>query len=303
MVSLESLTENLNTKLNGLIEGVKPIKLYLDGGRYEKPYLEQNDVENDYVQGVSTLNSSSIVPVNGILIQTFNVATEIAVPINTDLMAVNEEDGSITMTEQAYNDSIDPYRLALEKLASQTYVESVVVENKTYVVSYTVSTPRSGRIYQRDGLGFSIALSFIVDYAIIQNGVNSMDIKVYFEGVRVPFTQLNIVRSALSDSGAFDGSNGSALNYLSVTALQISLSVPALLDSNITNEHFDFLLNGTPKIYDVRIETPLVKTETPLSYVEREYRMQFGDCNIAAKELDNVGQSITLVEALDLIGG
>jgi hypothetical protein len=300
MVSLELLTEKLNIKLNTLIEGVegvKEIKIYLDGGKYEKPFLEQNVVENDFIQGVSMLNSSSIVPINGILIQTFNVATEIAVPIDTDLMAVNKEDGSITMTEKAYNDSIEPYRIALERLASQTYVESVTEENKTYVVSYTVSTPRSGRITQRDGLGFSISLSFVIEYAIVQNGINSRDVILEFEGEEleveeVPFTQLTFVRSPVMDSGAFSGTNGNAKNYMAVSAMQISISVPALSDSIITREHFDFLLTGIPKIYNVSITLPGKTKQT--------YQMHFGDCNIAVRELDNVGQSITLVEALEL---
>lgn len=298
MVSLELLTKKLNDKLDGLIEGiegVKKIKIYLDGGKYEKPYLDQNKVKNDFIQGVSMLNSSSIVPINGILIQTFNVATEIAIPIDTDLMAINEEDGSITMTEQAYNKSIDPYRIVLEKLASQTYVETVEVEadDKTYVVSYTVSTPRSGRITQRDGLGFSISLSFVIEYAIVQNGINSRDVKLGFEDEEeVPFTQLTFVRSPVMDSGAFSGTNGNAKNYMAVSAMQISISVPALADSKITSEHFDFLLTGIPKIYDVSISLPGKDKQT--------YQMHFGDCNIAVRELDNVGQSITLVEALEL---
>jgi hypothetical protein len=296
MVSLELLTEKLNIKLNTLIEGVegvKEIKLYLDGGKYEKPFLEQNVVENDFIQGVSMLNSSSIVPINGILIQTFNVATEIAVPIDTDLMAVNKEDGSITMTEKAYNDSIEPYRIALERLASQTYVDPVTVDDKTYVVSYTVSTPRSGRITQRDGLGFSISLSFVIEYAIVQNGINSRDVKLGFEDEEeVPFTQLTFVRSPVMDSGAFSGTNGNAKNYMAVSAMQVSISVPALSDSIITREHFDFLLTGVPKIYNVSITLPGKTKQT--------YQMHFGDCNIAVRELDNVGQSITLVEALEL---
>lgn len=296
MVSLELLTEKLNDKLDDLIdgvEGVKKIKIYLDGGKYEKPYLEQNEVKNDFIQGVSMLNSSSIVPINGILIQTFNVATEIAVPIDTDLMAINEEDGSITMTEKAYNKSIDPYRIALEKLASQTYVDPVTVDDKTYVVSYTVSTPRSGRITQRDGLGFSISLSFVIEYAIVQNGINSRDVKLGFEDEEeVPFTQLTFVRSPVMDSGAFSGTNGNAKNYMAVSAMQISISVPALSDSIITSEHFDFLLSGIPKIYNVSITLPGKTKQT--------YKMHFGDCNIAVRELDNVGQSITLVEALEL---
>jgi hypothetical protein len=296
MVSLELLTEKLNIKLNTLIEGVegvKEIKLYLDGGKYEKPYLEQNVVENDFIQGVSMLNSSSIVPINGILIQTFNVATEIAVPIDTDLMAVNKEDGSITMTEKAYNDSIEPYRIALERLASQTYVDPVTVDDKTYVVSYTVSTPRSGRITQRDGLGFSISLSFVIEYAIVQNGINSRDVKLGFEDEEeVPFTQLTFVRSPVMDSGAFSGTNGNAKNYMAVSAMQISISVPALSDSIITREHFDFLLTGIPKIYEVSLTLP--------GKTKKTYQMYFGDCNIAVRELDNVGQSITLVEALEL---
>ena len=296
MVTVENLTSKLEDKLNEILgQSVKQIKLFLDGGDYTKPYVDLNEVHDDYVQGVSMLNSSSIVPINGILVQTFNVGTEIAVPIDTDIIANVKEDGSIEMDSQEYADSIEPYRLAIEKLASQTYLETVEADGKNYAVSYTVSQPRTGRIYQRDGLGFSISFSFVVDYAIIQNGINSQDIEIEFNGERVPFTQLSIVRSPVMDAGAFSNTNGTAKNYLSVSALQISLSVPALTNNTLTQEHFYFLLTGIPVIFDVSIAIKGYNGNNP-----QTYKMMFGDCNIAAKELDNVGQSITLVEALEL---
>ena len=88
MVTVETLTSKLEAKLNEILgQSVKQIKLFLDGGDFKKPYVDLNEVHNDYVQGVSMLNSSSIVPINGILVQTFNVGTEIAVPIDTDIIA------------------------------------------------------------------------------------------------------------------------------------------------------------------------------------------------------------------------
>ena len=96
------------------------------------------------------------------------------------------------------------------------------------------------------------------------------------------------------ESGAFNGSAGNALNYPAVTALSIDLAVPALSDSDITQEHLEWLLSGDMKIYTVELGFSENKTKS--------FNMYFGECCAAGQGIDNIGQSIRLVEALDLGG-
>lgn len=294
MIDLQKLVDIMNVKLKELSENYA-FRIFSDGDKYIDPYLYQNEVKNAYIQGVSSIINSSIVPVESVLVETITTSTEIIVPIDGNAVTINEEDGSITFEAQTWSEYISPIKEVLTAYASNTYKDPIELDEQTFVVTYTVSQPRTGHIAQRDGVGLSIPFTLITNYAVVQNGINSRDVELTFEGKKVPFTQLTFVRSPVMDSGAFSNSNGVAKNYMAVSAMQISVSVPALSDSNITSEHFDFLLTGEPKIYTVTLTLP-----NKPNNLTQSYQMYFGDCNIAVRELDNVGQSITLVEALTL---
>lgn len=291
MITLQYLTNTINTQLNGLSD--IQFKINPDGDEYKGARLENNVVVDDYIQGTAILLNSSIVPVEGIIIQSQTVGVEIVVPVKTGRELVEQEDGSSIMQEVVYQSSFEPVRQVLATLASQAYNDTITSDSKTFKVTYTVTNPRAGDIMIRDQVGLSITYQFTCNFAIIQNGVNTRDVEIEFEGVKVPFSQFSIVRTAINESGAFNSSEGSALNYTAVTAVQIDLSVPALGDSNITTEHFDFLKNGVVKQYEVSIK--FGTNDTP-----KVFTMQFGECNVSGQGTDNLGQSIRLVEALSL---
>lgn len=291
MITLQYLTNTINAQLNTLSD--IQFKIYPDGDEYKGARLENNVVVDDYIQGTAILLNSSIVPVEGIIIQSQTVGVEIVVPVKTGRELVEQEDGSSVMQDVVYQSSFEPIRQVLATLASQAYNDTITNDSKTFKVTYTVTNPRAGDIMIRDQVGLSITYQFTCNFAIIQNGVNTRDVEIEFEGVKIPFSQFSIIRTAINESGAFNSSEGSALNYTAVTAVQIDLSVPALSDSNITTEHFDFLKNGIVKQYEVSIKFGTNDTQ-------KVFTMQFGECNVSGQGTDNLGQSIRLVEALSL---
>ena len=291
MITLQYLTNTINEKLNTLSD--IQFKINPDGDEYKGARLENNVVVDDYIQGTAILLNSSIVPVEGIIIQSQTVGVEIVVPVKSGRELVEQDDGSSIMQEVVYQSSFEPIRQVLATLASQAYNDTITNDSKTFKVTYTVTNPRAGDIMIRDQVGLSITYQFTCNFAIIQNGVNTRDVEIKFEGEKVPFSQFSMVRTAINESGAFNSSQGSALNYTAVTAVQIDLSVPALSDSNITTEHFDFLKNGIVKQYEVSIK--FGSADTP-----KVFTMQFGECNVSGQGTDNLGQSIRLVEALSL---
>ena len=297
MITLQDLTNIINEQLKGLSD--IEFKIYPDGDEYKGARLENNVVVDDYIQGTAILLNSSIVPVEGIIIQSQTVGVEIVVPVKSGRELVEQEDGSSIMQEVVYQSSFEPVRQVLATLASQAYNDTIESDSKTFKVTYTVTNPRAGDIMIRDQVGLSITYQFTCNFAIIQNGVNTRDVEILFEGVKVPFSQFSIDRTAINESGAFNSSGGSALNYTAVTAVQIDLSVPALSDSNITKEHFKFLKSGIVKQYEVSIKLG-VKDDEEEAEEAAVYTMQFGECNVSGQGTDNLGQSIRLVEALDI---
>jgi hypothetical protein len=303
MITLQDLTEKINKKLNVIkedIDGLQDVEfmIYPDGDEYKGARLEKNVLEDNYIQGTAISLNSSIVPVDGIIIQTQTVGVEIVVPVKTGRELVEQEDGSSIMQDVVYQDSFEPIRKTLANYASQAYddtiVETIDEATKTYKLTYTVTNPRAGDIMIRDQVGLSITYQVSFNFAIVQNGINSRDIIIVFEGKKVPFTNVTIGRTAVMESGAFNGSNCSALNYPAVTALSIELAVPALSNTIITSEHLQFILSGEIKTYRLGI------TFSGDINTAKYYNVHFGECCVAGQGIDNVGQSIRLVEALDL---
>jgi hypothetical protein len=188
-------------------------------------------------------------------------------------------------------DSFKPVRDAISAFTQKASVSSATDENgNVYSVSIYGTQPTAGEIMQRPPIGESIIYNFSVFFSFIQNGINSLSAEMTFEGERVPFTELLPSISPVMESGGFSNSNGSAKSFPTVDALQITLTVPALTDSLLTQEFFKYILTKERNIYEVTLKC---------NGISGTYNMIFGQSNLAIRGVEGVGQSITLVEALE----
>lgn len=280
MIPISEIINDLNTELNAIANGVT-FNIVPDGGRYRKPKRVQNTV-TEYIQGTARIVNSEIVPVRGLGIVSETVGVEIEVPVNIGTAENPEND--ITASTAPVLNALTEY--LTKSRVSQMKDESGVV----YSVASYGSQPAAGDILQRDAVGCSITYDFTIFYSFIQNGINSFGVKLTFEGEEVPYTELTVTRTPAMDGGAFSDTDGTARNYVSVCALQIDVSVPALTDSTLTSEFLSFLLTGAETVYSVTLTVNGV-TET--------LDMIFAQSNAAIAGVDNMGLSITLVQPLE----
>ena len=280
MIPISEIINDLNTELNAIANGVT-FNIVPDGGRYRKPKRVQNTV-TEYIQGTARIVNSEIVPVRGLGIVSETVSVEIEVPVNIGTAENPEND--ITASTAPVLNALTEY--LTKSRVSQMKDESGVV----YSVASYGSQPAAGDILQRDAVGCSITYDFTIFYSFIQNGINSFGVTLTFEGEEVPYTELTVTRTPSMDGGAFSDTDGTARNYVSVCALQIDVSVPALTDSTLTSEFLSFLLTGAETVYSVMLTVNGV-TET--------LDMIFAQSNAAISGVDNMGLSITLVQPLE----
>ena len=275
MIDISQLLDYINTQLNTNAPANTVFEIYADGGDYTPPKWQYNTLTT-YIQGVGYIADTSILPVNGLSIATQTLSVTVAVPIDPN-----------APTEQ----SLDPIRNALSAFISQPKVTALEDEGgRTYSVSVYGSSPTAGEIAQRPNLGLSITYGINVYFSFIQNGINSLDCVLTFECEQVPFTEMTVALSPVLDGGAVSSSNGGAGNYATVFALEIQLSVPALTDSVLTTDFAQFLLLKQYAVYDVSLT---------YNGITGNYSMIFATSNITARGVENIGQSITLVEAID----
>lgn len=290
MISIQSIADRLTTDLNALVPENVEFVIMGDGGSYvpsiRKP---RSNTVIQRVDGEADIISSTITPVNGIIVATQTVGVSVCVRIDKS---------------KGFDESVRYIREAIA-----TYMSTPVVFNDTvtddkgneqiYTVTMYGSQPEAGSREVRQNYGDSIDYNWICNFAVVQNGVNSQNQSITFEGEQVPFTSLVLARVPVTDGGAFSNTNGVAKSWHSTTALQVTITMPALTNNKLTQEHADYVINGTEKVYDVVIKfSELQETDGSgtATVKENAKRMIFDVGSITAQQINNVGMEINLLE-------
>lgn len=294
MISIETISERLTGKLNELVPESENIEFVImgDGGNYipsvRKP---RTNTILQRIDGQADIIESTITPVNGIIVATQTVGVSVCVRIDKS---------------KGFDESVRVVREVISKYMSAPDVFSYVVDGndgskQTYVVTMYGSQPEAGSREVRQNYGDSIDYNWICNFAVVQNGVNSQAQSITFEGEPVPFTSLVISRVPVTDGGAFSNTNGVAKSWHSTTALQVTVTMPALTNNKLTQEHADYVINGTEKVFDVVIKfSELQETDESgtATVKENAKKMIFDVGTITAEQINNVGMEINLLEWL-----
>ncbi len=285
MVSLAKITEKLNTLLNEKASGYS-YKIYSDAELHHEPVRNGNEVKT-VIEGISTLISSSIVPVTGLKIGTQTVGVSLAIPVDTrDMQDITEGISSIV---QKYKEDID----------------NVVSVPQTFEIDNTLcnfigTLAEVGDVEQKTSIGVMVEISFTITLNYFANGVNSTNQKLYYingsgKQEEIPFTSLSIGRNVVQDGGAFSNTNGIAKNYVQTTALAMEFTMPALKDNEFCELFRQWLLKGNSNKFTVKYNNGY--GEDKVDSWEK-YEMMFLTSNLQAQGVDNVGYTISLAEAL-----
>lgn len=288
MIDINVIAQRLTTKLNENTKSGLAFVIMADGGNFIPDTRKPNTNEIlRYINGEANIIDSTITPVNGVTVITQTVGVSVLVRIDQTL---------------GFDESVKEVRNAISAYTSKPDVFGYEVPGQgTFTVSMYGTQPEAGTREVRPQYGDSVDYSFTCYFTIIQNGVNSSDQKIYFENEPIPFTTMTISRVPIEDGSAFSDSNGSAKSWISSTALQISLVVPALSDNALTQAFSDYLLNGTYAVYDVDVQLTTLTTDGVTN--SNQKRMRFGVGNMSMETINNVGMTINLIEALEVENG
>lgn len=278
IIPVNKLVDGLNAMLNlQLNEADRKFYIVPDGDNYTPPERNGNDVIQ-FIEGVASVTNSTIIPIKNVEVITETLSVEIIVRL-IERKGVKDEDIFL------------PVRNAISAYFGKAVVTQMTGDDdKVYSVAFYGTQPETGDIMNRPPYGRSITYYFDVVYQFIENGVNSADIELTFEDEPVSFENLTITRTAVTDGGAFAGTNGSARNYNAKTGFELDFNAPMLVGNKLSQALVDFLLKGTEKIYTVTVKTPF--DETPAAY-----NMIFAPSSASIQGILNCGNSITLIEA------
>ncbi len=273
MISLLNICEKLNELLNEDLTDFE-YKIYGDAELHKIPKRQGNEVK-EVVEGIATIISSSIVPIQGLKLGTQTIAVEFAVPINTR-----------EMTEEGIESIVERYKAKINAIVSEPKIFN---DLDGFVVTMTGTIAEVGEVQQQSSIGVMIPIDFTITLNYFENGLNSLNQKLLYNDEEIPFTSLSIGRAVIQDGGATSYSNGVAKNYVQTTALAIEINLPAIKDNAFCNLFRSFLRYG-------------VSTKFQIEYLDNgestKYWVIFLTSNLQAQGVDNVGYTITLAEAL-----
>lgn len=281
MVELKTLADKIEKGLNALSAtnnlGIV-FKIHSDAGEYEKAFVSRTGKQR-YTNGLLQIVSSSIVPVQNLTVATQSARLEVVVQLPNPQTDAN---------------MIELHRAVLDGYFKSTAIQTLKdKDGKMYSVASSYSLASTGIVSNPSPLGTSITFAVLINYAMVQNGLNSTAFTVTLDGVSVEYTSLTIDRTPAMDSATYSNTNGAANNVANTTALTFILEIPATITDNAANSALrSYVLDG-----DMQSVHTLVVS---IGRESRTYSVVFVETNISLDGVQNAGYTVRLVEAADL---
>lgn len=274
MITLNTFAEAIEKGLNSNAYGVK-FKIFSDAGNFKKAVKTRTEKEL-YINGLLSVSDSSVLPAQNIKVVSQTAALEICVP----LFNVNNDD-----------EVISTCRNILDAYFSMFKVQSFPEGDKKYTVSALYSLAGTGSIEIRSGIGRSITFYVNIDYAYIENGLNSQNCSFTIDGVAIPYSSAKITKTPVNQSDAFSNSDGKGKGLNMSYVRGFDFQIPALSDPDgIGAKIIDNLVGDELNTIHTLVATLDGRVET--------FKVIVGSVDMVLEGIDNAGHNISFVEAV-----
>lgn len=238
MISLATLCEQIQSKLNGNTEG-KKFEIFSDTGDYFKAVRAGNTV-TEYINGLAQVVQSSITPTQGLVVATQQVRLEFAFPVEEYNIPLGTDE---TVTVKTVEEITEEVRDIYEEAFQTAYTEVLTDGGKTFAVTVMTYPMSTGERNQRQIIGDSMTLVAYLDFSLVENGLSSFNCPIKLDGVELPYTSLAIDRTPAAEANAYSNSDGVAKTRVLSTALSVQVLLPAVDNSAPWTTIKSYLLN------------------------------------------------------------
>ena len=238
MISLATLCEQIESKLNGNTEG-KKFKIFSDTGDYLKAVRAGNTV-TETINGLAQVVQSSITPTQGLVVATQQVRLEFAFPVEEYNIPLGTDETVTVKTVEVITEEV---RDIYEEAFQTAYTEVLTDGGKTFAVTVMTYPMSTGERNQRQIIGDSMTLVAYLDFSMVENGLSSFNCPIKLDGVELPYTSLAIDRTPAAEANAYSNSDGVAKTRVLSTALSVQVLLPAVDNSAPWTTIKSYLLN------------------------------------------------------------
>lgn len=163
-------------------------------------------------------------------------------------------------------------------------------KNGEYSVSFAAGVATPGTVDMFAEIGRAIPVSVYINLYFIEGGTMSKDVKLYFDGMPVPFQSLTPGRSAAIDRD-IDVKDLISKGTASSSAFSLHIRFPSNHDA-ISKAAVEFLMKGKPNVaHFVELEWDDLRKAI--------YLMTFEGANTSAEGIAIAGAQVDLIEILD----
>ena len=290
MISINQLAEVFENGLNTQLANKEiQFKIWAEAGEYKKPVREGNTIVHNIIGNLRTSTSANdatdlVMGVNGLSLD-FKIPI---IPPRTNATQTAAELQKIKNGQypflQYITNAINGY--------FQT-AQAILLTDESgaeYSVAFQAGTAVTGNVELAAKFGQSVDFNVYIEVYFIKGGVNSKDVKIYFDGLPIPYQAVRYGRSPMLEQD-INAKSLVSKNIVTSTAFSIDVDFPANSD-DATKSVINYLLSGEPNVaHFVTIKFGSVGEET--------YLMTINTSQTSSQGIAVAGTSISLIEIAD----
>lgn len=290
MITLTKLANYFEEGLNKTLNNPEiQFKIWAEAGQHVKSRREGNTVT--YFINGNLRTSTSANDANDLVMGVNGLSLEFTVPVQqprTNATQTAEElakikDGQYPFVTYVIN-AINSY---FQTAKAITLTDDKGVE---YSVAFQAGTVTPGNVDIASKLGNYLPVPVYIEVYFVEGGVNSKDVKVYFDGKSMPFQAVRHGRSPMTERDVYAGTLVSK-NLITSTAFAIDVDFPVTSDS-ATQACVNYLISGKPNV------AHFVKVQFG-SLNEKLYLMTLNTVQTSAQGIAIAGVSASLMEVVE----
>ena len=290
MITVKQLSEVFENGLNTVLNNPEiQFKIWAEAGQHVGCRRDGNTVI--YFINGNLRTSTAANDANDLVMGVNGLSLEFAVPIQqprTNATQTTEElakikDGQYPFVTYIIN-AINGY-FQTAKAISLTDDKGV-----EFSVAFQAGTVTPGNVDIVSKLGNYLPVPVYIEVYFVEGGVNSKDVKVYFDGKSMPFQAVRHGRSPMTERDVYAGTLVSK-SLVTSTAFAIDVEFPVTSDP-ATQACVNYLINGEPNV------AHFVKVQFG-SLNEKLYLMTLNTVQTSAQGIAIAGVSASLMEVVE----
>lgn len=290
MISVKQLAnyfeEGLNAKLpNDEIQ----FKIWAEAGEYQKPERDGNVITH-YILG-NLRSSASANDATDLVMGVNGLSLDFKVPIVPPRTNATQTAAELQKIKGGQYPFLTYITNALNNYFQKAWADTLYDDSGAkYSVGFQAGLALTGNVELAAKYGQSVDFSVSIEVYFIQDGINSKNVKIYFDGELVPYQALRFGRSPMIESDVYAGSLVSK-NITTSTAFAVDIDFPANNTDLLSQEVINYLLNADANtVHFVKLQW---------GNTEKLYLMSCNTMQTSAQGIAIAGVSASLMETVD----